>query len=259
MKRLSLAALLLMLVLLPAVGDTSARSAVGSGTTLYVQKVLVAGPGSVTIGDIVRTAGDVPPEAREALARSVAVVADGIVYVPASSYRQDLQAAFGAAAIIVGARTAVIPRGSAAEGQAWLVDRLVDWLTSQHLLGESTVAIGISQLSTRGTPPLDGSPVFRAIRSGSGGTDVTVSLSSSDGSISGLFSIPAATAVAADGVKAGTPVSVVFRKGLITIEMPGRTLAAASPGGTVGVTLTESQKSFTGVLVDGKAVDVDLP
>jgi flagella basal body P-ring formation protein FlgA len=60
-------------------------------------------------------------------------------------------------------------------------------------------------------------------------------------------------------VKSGTPVTVVFKKGLITIEMPGRTLGSASVGDPVSVMVSESQKTFSGQLMDGKAVQVDLP
>ncbi len=251
MKRIPLAVVLLVLVLLPAAAE---------GAAVYVQRTLVAGPGNVTIGDLLQPSGDLPAQARETLSRSAAVISDTIVYVPSSSYRADLQTALGADAIIVGARTAIIPQGSAADGQAWLVDRLVEWLLSQHLLGGSTVQIRIAQIVTRGTAPADGTPAFQATRSSAGGTDVTVSVSGVSGSITGRFSLPApAAGEPSQGIKAGTPVDVVFHKGMITIEMPGRTLATASVGDTVAVALTDSQKSFSGVLVDGKAVDVELP
>jgi flagella basal body P-ring formation protein FlgA len=60
-------------------------------------------------------------------------------------------------------------------------------------------------------------------------------------------------------VRSGQAVNVIFHKGPITIEMPGKTLAAAGIGEQVKVLLTDSQKSFTGYLREGKAVDVELP
>jgi flagella basal body P-ring formation protein FlgA len=61
------------------------------------------------------------------------------------------------------------------------------------------------------------------------------------------------------GVKSSAPVRVVFRKGPITVEMPGRALASASIGENVGVYISDSQKTFSGRVIDGKAVQVDLP
>ena len=52
---------------------------------------------------------------------------------------------------------------------------------------------------------------------------------------------------------------MVFRKGPITVEMPGKALASAAVGESVSVYIADSQKTFTGRVTDGKAVQVDLP
>ncbi len=253
MRRLTARALLFMLALLPA------AAAAAGGATFYVNRIVVAGPGDISMGDLVQVSGDVPPEGREALARSVAVMADRILCVPTSWYRPQLEAVFGRGAIIVGSRSTVIPRGGALEAQAYLVDRLIDWLQSQGLLLDARTEIAVTQLNVKGTPPQDGTPAFQALKGARGGTDITVSLSGAGGgSVSGRFFIAAAPP-GTDGVKPGTPVNVVFRKGLIEIEVPGKALTAASVGERLSVSITESQKSFSGQLIDGKAVEVDLP
>ncbi len=261
MKRILLRFLLPILALLPA------AAAAAGGTTVYVHRTVIAGPGDVRLGDLVQVAGDVPPEAAEALARSVAVVADRLVYVPSGWYRQQLEEVLGPGVIFVGGRSTVIPRGSALEGRGYLVNRLVDWLQSQRLLADARAEISVSFVNAQGAPPQDGTPVFQLARQAAGGsTDVTASLTGTGGgTISARFSLaapPAAVAGTDTGpgaVKPGTSVNVVFHKGIITIEMPGRTTSSASVGDTVSVSLSESQKSFSGTLRDGKEVDVDLP
>jgi flagella basal body P-ring formation protein FlgA len=52
---------------------------------------------------------------------------------------------------------------------------------------------------------------------------------------------------------------VVFRKGPITVEMPGKALATAAVGDAVSVVVADIQKTFTGRVLEGKAVQVDLP
>jgi flagella basal body P-ring formation protein FlgA len=41
--------------------------------------------------------------------------------------------------------------------------------------------------------------------------------------------------------------------------MPGKALASASVGENVSVFVADSQKTFTGRVIEGKAVQVDLP
>jgi hypothetical protein len=246
--------LLAVLALLPVPG--------ASGVTLYVQRVVVADPGDLRLGDLVQASGELSPEAREALALSVAVMADRVLYIPVSWYRTQLDAAFGPGAILVGTRTLVIPRGSSMDGQAYLADRLADWIQSQRT--ETKTEITIGSLTARGTPPADGTPVIQATRNTPGSTDVTFSLSgSAGGTVAGRLTLAASPGTGSDAaspaVKSGTAVNVVFKKGLITIEMPGKTLGSASVGDPVSVVTSESQKTFSGQLIDGKAVEVDLP
>ena len=127
-----------------------------SGVTLYVQRVVVEDPGDIRLGDLVQASGDVSPEAREALARSVATLSDRVLYIPIGWYRAQLDAAFGAGAILVGTRTMVIPRGSSLEGQTWLADRLADWIQSQGQGADVKTEISLGSVTARGTPPVDG-------------------------------------------------------------------------------------------------------
>jgi len=53
--------------------------------------------------------------------------------------------------------------------------------------------------------------------------------------------------------------NVIFRKGPVTIEMPGKALASARIGERVSVFIAESQRNFAGRLLEGKAVDIELP
>ena len=77
--------------------------------------------------------------------------------------------------------------------------------------------------------------------------------------MAGRLTLVAPLGAATAAVRSGTPVNVIFKKGLITIEMPGKTLGSASVGDPVSVLVAESQKTFSGQLLDGKAVEVDLP
>ena len=64
---------------------------------------------------------------------------------------------------------------------------------------------------------------------------------------------------AADGVRSGETVQVVFRRGTVTIEMEGRALSSAAPGQDVSVWVAESRRSFAGTATGRKVVDVVLP
>jgi len=236
------------------------------GTTLYVRRFLVAAPGDVSLGDVVRASGALSATAQEALSRSIVVAGANIVYVPADSYGAQVDAAFGPGAIVVGQRTIIVPRGSGLETQAWMVDRIVDTLQGQGVLGSSAAEMSVSQVTSHGNPPQDGIPTIQVTRSLTGGFDVVFSdTGSNGGSISGRLSVaapaaaPAVTADQTGALRSGAPVTVVFHKGLITIQMPGRTLGTASRGERVTVSVTESPKNFSGVLIDGSSVEVDLP
>ena len=78
-------------------------------------------------------------------------------------------------------------------------------------------------------------------------------------SVTGKISLAAAATDPGSDVKPGTVVKVIFHKGPITIEMPGKAMGSASTGESVSVYVADSQKSFMGTVVDGKAVKVDLP
>jgi hypothetical protein len=230
------------------------------GITVYVSRVVAAPQGDVSLGTLVRPSGPLSPAQREALSRSVTVLGNAVQYVPASLYQEWIETAFGPDAIIVGFRTILIPKGTSAEGEPYLLDRLADYLVAQKLVNDCRVEMTFAQGSLTGTPPQDGMPVCQVTKS-SRGVDVSFVLTGSGGSsVSGRVTLPPGDAAGEiSGVRSSSQVRVVFHKGPITVEVPGKTLAAASVGENVSVFVAESQKTFTGRLIDGKAVQVDLP
>jgi hypothetical protein len=254
MKRAIVTLLLVLLVLVHAAGADAGAS------TLYVQRAVFAEPGDVSLGNLVRASGSVPAAARETLARSVAILGDKVLYVPVAAYRSWLEEAFGADPIVVGARSLVIPRGALPDAEAFLFDRLADWLESQGLLGAGIAELTIIQNSVKGDLPIDGMPTFAIQKTGKGTVEVTYSLSGTAGaSVSGRVALAASSRPLDDTVKSGAAVTAVFRKGPITIEMPAKAMASAASGATVSVYVAESQKSFSGRVIGGKAVEVVLP
>ena len=231
------------------------------GVTLYVNRVIVAAKGDVGLGMLVRTAGSIAPRAQEGLARSVTVLGDSVQYLPVGLYMPQLEAAFGADAIIVGSRTILVPKGTSAEAESYLLDRLGDFLAAQGLVDDGKVELAFTQTSLKGSPPQDGMPSCQVVRTARG-VEVSFLLTGSNGdAVSGRVTLPALQGGPDPqrGVKSNTQVRVVFRKGPITVEMPGKAIASASLGETVGVLLAEGQKTFIGRVIEGKAVQVDLP
>ncbi len=203
------------------------------GTTLYVNRLVTADPGDVSLGDLVRAAGDIPAAARETLARSIAVAGDKVLLIPAALYREQLEAVFGRDSIIVGSRTIVVPRGALPEEETYLLTRLVDFLSSQGLVGAACTELSLVQSQLKGSLPIDGNPLFQVVKAANGSVEVSYSLTGSSGSsVSGRvsFSAPAGASGSTDGVRSGAPVDVIFRKGPITIEMPGKAMATARDG-----------------------------
>jgi hypothetical protein len=258
--RLSAAFLLPFLLLGAALGAQGTPRG-SAGATLYVNRVVVAEKGDVGLGMLVRTAGAAAPGAQEGLVRSVTVLGDAVQYLPVGLYMPQLETAFGADAIIVGSRTILIPKGTAAEGESYLLDRLGDFLAAQGLVNDGKSEFAFSQTSLKGAPPQDGIPTCQVVKT-QRGVEVSFQLTASNGdAVSGRVMLPSLQGGTDNqrGVKSSAPVRVVFRKGPITVEMPGRALASASLGESVGVYISDSQKTFSGRVIDGKAVQVDLP
>jgi hypothetical protein len=244
---------LLFLALLLAATAASAQ-----GIAIYVSRFVVAEQGDIKLGDLVRTSGEISAGRHEILARSIAVLGEKPLYVPVALYVADLVAAYGSDAIIVGSRTLVIPKGMPAEQESYTLDRLVDFLQAQGLLGDDRQELVFSQNIIKGNPLSEGMPTFQVQKTGRGQTDVIFSHSGSGGSsVTGKISV--GTADSTGDVKPGTLVKVVFHKGSIMIEMPGKALGPASTGDSLSVSIADSQKSFTGTLTSGKAVNVELP
>jgi hypothetical protein len=254
------AILLAALFLATGLNGQEARAA-ARGATLYVNRVVAAPQGDVSLGTLVRSPGPLSAAEQEALSRTVAVLGNAVQFVPSSVYQGWIEAAFGPDAIIVGSRTILVPKGTAAESQAYLLDRLGDYLVAQKLVSNGIVEMAFAQGILTGAPPQDGTPAYQ-VRKSVRAVEVSFLLTgSAGGSFSGKVTLPPVDdgAVAQAVVKPGSQVRVVFRRGPITVEVPGRTLGAASPGDDVKVSVTESHKTFTGRMLEGKAVNVDLP
>ena len=211
-------------VLLPFLVLGTALAA--QGTTVYVNRIVTAEKGDVELGKVIRTSGPLTPQAQEALSRSVAVLGDAVQYVPASLHAPDRG----------GLRRGLHhrrhphdrdPPETSAEGEAYLLDKLADFLQGQGLVDENKVDIAFTQSSLRGAPPQDGIPSCQVMKT-SRGVEVSFLLTGTNGSaVSGRVTLPPASEGSDPllGVKSSTPVRVVFRKGPITIEMPGRALS----------------------------------
>jgi hypothetical protein len=251
--RASTGLLLLALLLTAALADAQ-------GLALYVSRVVVAAPGDLKLGDLVRTSLDVPTRGREALARSIAALGDRPMYIPVAIYLSDLEAAFGSDAIIVGSRTLVVPKGTPMEQETYTLDRLVDFLQAQGMLADDRQELILSQNSVVGAALIEGTPTFQVHKAGRDQTEVTFLLAGAAGSsVTGRISLAALGGGSAIDVKPGSMVKVIFHKGPITIEMPGKAMGSASTGDSISVYVADSQKSFTGMLSAGKAVNVELP
>ncbi len=244
-------------------GLLSVAAAGAQSATLYVNRVVVTAPGDVSLGELVRVAGSVPLAARETLSSSFAVLGDRVLYVPVAAYALRLETAFGTDAIIVGSRSLLVPAGTPAESQTYLLDRLIDSLQGKGLLGETPVELSLAFAAPQGAAPQDGTPTVQVQRSSRGVTEVSFALTGSNGgTVTGRLSLPSAASTQdspGSAVKSGAAVRVVFHKGPITIEMPGKALSSAVIGGAVGVLISDTQKRFTGQVLEGKAVEVDLP
>ena len=148
-------------------------AAEAQGITLYVNRIVTADTGDIALGDLVRAAGDVPAAARETLARSIAVVGDKVLLIAASSYREQLESAFGRDSIIVGSRTLVVPRGVLPEEETYLLTRLADYLSAQGLTGSACTALTLTHYQLKGSFPTDGNPLFQAAKGSNGSVEVS--------------------------------------------------------------------------------------
>jgi len=245
----------LLLLLLFTAAASEARS-----VTLYVQRVVVADPGPLKLGDLVQPVGDSPLAAGETMALAVATVSDRLLYIPSRTYSDSLEAGFGQDSIIVGSRSLVVPRGAFPPEEMPILDKLLDFLADQGILGSGRADMEVRLNQVPGTISRDSNPVFQLIRSSRGIVEVSVAAGTGAGVVSGkVVLVVSGAGTGAPDVKSSDPVHVVFHKGSITIEMDGRALSAAAIGDSLKVQVPESQKSFVGRLSPGKAVNVDLP
>ena len=262
---------ILAVFLLWAASDSAAA-------TLYVRRVLVADRGALTVGSIVQASGDVSPVMRETLDRSIGEVGGVILLVPSGVYKDLFDPKSGDDLIFVGSRTLVAPKGLVSDNAVPLLDKLADYLESQGLVGQGKAELEIVQITGLPREIEVESPAFKTIRVekkaglASGTAEFSYQGSSKDADFAAgriLLRISqdlsgrdaSAGAQGEDqlgGVKANEAVSVLFHKGSIIIEMSGKALASARAGERVSVFVPDSKKSFSGIVMDNKAVSVEL-
>jgi hypothetical protein len=255
--RASRAPLAIALALAGVIASPAARSA-----ALYVNRTAVVEPGEVKLCDLVRTTGEVSAAASETLQSAVATVSGALLVVPARLYSRLLERAFGADSILVGSRTLVVPRGLLADDGVRLFGDLAEFLWQQGMLGEERAELEVVQ-TLDGSFPSGAAPFFKLTRSAaiSGAREITCSVSTSASALPvGSVRVRVRAAVATTpGVRASDRVQVLFRKGLVTVEMEGKALASAVFGESVSVRVPESLRSFSGLVIGNKAVEVELP
>ena len=137
-----------------------------------------------------RPSGPLSAAAQEALARSVTVLGTGVQLIPAAAYQEWIEQAFGTDAIIVGSRTVLIPKGTSAEAEPYLLDRLADYLVAQKLVGDGKVEMTFTQGSLAGAPPRDGAPSFQVTKSSRGVEVAFLLVGAGGGSVSGRVALP---------------------------------------------------------------------
>jgi len=250
-----------LLALLGLLLLTLAHTVEARGVTVYIQHVVIAQPGDLRLGDLMQSSGDTPLSAREVLAQDIATVSSHLLYIPSHSYMDRVGDAFGRDSIFVGSRSLVIPSAAVPDNEIPLLDRLVDFLGDAGVLGGDVTDIDVRSIQPGGTLSQTIVPSFQLVRTTQGSVEVSFTSSSDAGQTTGriVLALKADGRASAADVHAHDPVRVIFHKGPITIEMQGRALAPAAIGDTVNVLVTDSQKSFAGRLVTGKAVDVELP
>jgi hypothetical protein len=244
--------------------------------TLYVKRAVAVEKGDLLLGDLVQGSGDVRPDLARALDRRIGEVADAPLVIPSRAYRALCESGLGEGFILVGTRTLVVVKGSAAERDLPLLDSLVDFLEEKGVLADAPVEL--DGLRILGAPPdaMAGNPVFRISRVDGASpfprtADIGFTLPVSSGGTktgrilltireeNGIGAFPEEIGARAAGVKANEPVDVLFHKGAITIRMQGRVLATAPAGSRVDVYVSASRKNFSGIVTEDKAVDVEIP
>ncbi|HET6486944.1 MAG TPA: flagella basal body P-ring formation protein FlgA [Spirochaetia bacterium] len=249
-------------------GSPDPASPAGGPLTLYVTRVVRLAPGDVSLGRLLVVSGNLSAQASQTLDLVVARLGAQPMVVPARSYQSLVESGMGPDAIVVGTRTVLVPTGSVPQGEDYLLDRLADYLAGQGMLPDTPTELTVEQNQLRGLAPQSGSPVFQ-LQTSRGVTEVSFDLQGPGfASVTGRIRLggsaaggspDASYAGASDGVRAGDPVAVLFRKNLITIEMPGRAQGTARIGDSVTVYVPESMRAFSGEVTGGKAVTVDLP
>jgi hypothetical protein len=249
-------ALLAVLALLAAEGAFGAA-------TIYLRRVVRADPASLTVGDLLQIAGEIPLAAQDLLSRSAAAPVARMLLVPAPFFRDLLAGSLGEGTTFVGSHSLVVPPALAAEDAVGLLDRLIEWLDGQGVFGRGAVELELLQAPEHGALPAP-SPAFTLIRAertfGLLSGTVEVSFQGAGNRTSRVV-LRARQAIpsAADGVRSGETVQVVFHRGAVAIEMDGRALSSAALGQGVTVWVAESRRSFAGTAAGRKVVDVLLP
>ncbi len=61
------------------------------------------------------------------------------------------------------------------------------------------------------------------------------------------------------GVKAGDRIAIIFRRGNVWLEVPGKTYRSGNVGDTITVYQLEGHRRFTGIVKGPKEVKVEIP
>jgi hypothetical protein len=61
------------------------------------------------------------------------------------------------------------------------------------------------------------------------------------------------------GVKAGDRITIIFRRGNVWLEVPGKTYRSGDVGDTITVYQLEGHRRFTGTVKGPKEVEVEIP
>ncbi len=248
---------LLLAIVLAAAGAGQKAGA----STLYLRRLVVAEPSQLTIGDLLRCSEPLTGDAARALERPVGAAAGRMLLLPSTWFSRELSAVVGADTILVGRRSLVVPGGLAGAGTATLLDRLMDWLESLGGFGAGSVELELVRAPSASSVTA-AEPAFELLAaeraSGLYAGAVEVSVRTSAGPAERVsFRVRQELPVENPGVRAGDPVTVVMRRGAITIEMEGKALSSAAAGKSVTVRVTDGERTFAGTAERPGVVNVD--
>jgi hypothetical protein len=200
----------------------------------------------------VLVAEPLPAGAAPALGRPVLAAAGTMLLLPSAWFSLALAEAMGPDTILVGRRSLVVPGGMVSPVTAGLLDRAVEWLESLGGFGPERAEIDLlrgpsAELPSGVEPRFDLVSAERVSGLFSGAVEVSVRAGA--GPVDRLsLRVRQKLPAARPGVRAGDPVLVVLRRGVVRIEMEGKATSSAAVGAPVSAWVTDGSRSFTGVV-----------